>query len=243
MSEDNPYHEGNADDTENAEGGQQENQEELSKADETILMLEIRDLLNRLYELMESLRRKRKGLQIQPTPIFTPEYNMYGTYSKYWPELSLLDLLGTLKSRCVSWNNPLDVHELVNCIEGIKDVNEKLLVFETALATMLRYPYVAPILMPYDPRCKPKSFSVVDAPASTTDEDVDGLTWTVVAECPSPNGSTEEKVFTGQVLYSSLTLYSPAQREADVGTQNSFYFNVIFFGPIMAYMMHEQDKE
>jgi len=45
VSEDNPYHEGNADDTENTEGGQQENQEELSKADETILMLEIRDLL------------------------------------------------------------------------------------------------------------------------------------------------------------------------------------------------------
>jgi len=241
VSEDNPYHEGNADNTENTEGGQQENQEELSKADETILMLEIRDLLNRLYELMESLRRKRKGLQIKPTPVFAPEYIFM--HSGYGTELSLLDLLGALKSRCVSWNNPLDVHELVNCIEGIKDVNEKLLVFETALATMLRYPYVAPILMPYDPRCKPKSFSVVDAPASTTDEDVDGLTWTVVAECPSPNGSTEEKVFTGQVLYSSLTLYSPAQREADVVTQNNYYFNVIFFGPIMAYMMHEQDKE
>ncbi|MCG2881053.1 MAG: hypothetical protein L7G96_07020 [Vulcanisaeta sp.] len=211
----------------------------LSDIDEKAIMLEIRELMNRVYALMEMLRRRRRNIQVKQTPLSPPE--QVSIYTGYSVDFHILDLLGVVKGMCGGFSNPLDVHEIAQCLNSIKDLNTRVFAFQVLTAAILRYPYVTPLIAPYDPRCKLKSFEVTDAPATESDENADGITWTAIAECPKPGGGVEERVFTGEILYSALMMYSPAQREANVGTQNTYYFNVVRFGPVVPFNISVED--
>jgi len=221
------------------EGNPQGGEPPLSDIDEKAIMVEIREHLNKLYALMEMLRRRRRNIQVKQTPLSPPE--QVSVYTGYGVDFHILDLLGVVKGLCGGFSSPLDVHEIVECVEGIKDLNTRVFAFQALTAAILRYPYVTPLIAPYDPRCRLKSFEVSDAPATESDDNADGITWTAVADCPKPDGGVEERVFSGELLYSALVMYSPSQREANVGTQNSYYFNVVKFGPVVPFSISTEE--
>ena len=221
--------------TDNTQGGEPP----LSDIDEKALLVEIREQLNRANTLLEMLRRRRRATQVKQTPLSPPE--QVSLYTGYSVDFHILDLLGVVKGMCGGFGNPLDIHEVVQCLNSIKDLNTRVFAFQVLTAAILRYPYVTPLIAPYDPRCKLKSFEVVDAPATESEDNVDGITWTAVAECPKPDGGVEERVVSGELLYSALMMYSPAQREANVGTQNTYYFNVVRFGPVVPFNISVED--
>jgi len=222
-----------------SQDNQQGNEPPLSDIDEKALLVEVREQLNRAYALLEMLRRRRRSVQVRQTPLSPPE--QVSVYTGYGVDFHILDLLSVVKGMCGGFSNPLDIHEIVQCLSSIKDLNTRVFAFQVLTAAILRYPYVTPLIAPYDPRCRLKSFEVTDAPATESDDNTDGITWTAIAECPRPDGGVEERVFSGELLYSALMMYSPAQREANVGTQNTYYFNVVKFGPVIPFNISVED--